>query len=232
MHIEQVEPHVSMIRVKGKDPQCDVTTHHTHIIVPGASTSTQQPPISSQYNILDHLGKTSSYISILDLLKSSPIHQEILTKALHDTHVPTDIDPTQFQALVGHLSTTYQLGFSQNNMPYIESNHNRPLHLEVLVNHHKLKRVLGDNGSSLNLFTLKFIKQVGYNHVDLNNQVVTIKVYENAEHDFEGTICLPLQVGPILQYTTHHVLDLELPYNLLLGHSWIHAMQVIPSTYH
>lgn len=29
-----------------------------------------------------------------------------------------------------------------------------------------------------------------------------------------------------------HVLDLDLPYNLLLGRPWIHAMQVVPSTYH
>lgn len=80
MCISQVEPRVSMIRAKGKDSQCVVTTHRTHIFIPGPSTSSQPTPMSSQYNILDHLGKTLAQIFILDLLKSSPVHQEILTK--------------------------------------------------------------------------------------------------------------------------------------------------------
>lgn len=126
-HIGQAKPHVSMIHVKGKEPQCVVTTHHTRITVPRASALVPSPPVSSQYNILYHLGKTTMQISILGLLKSSPIYQEILTKALKDAYVPNDIDPTQFQALVGHLSSTYQLIFSQNDMPIINSNHNRPI---------------------------------------------------------------------------------------------------------
>lgn len=83
-----------MIHVKGKEPQCVVATHRTRIIVPGASASTPSPPINSQYNIFDHLGKTTTQISILDLLKSSPVYQEILTKSLQYAHVLNDIDPT------------------------------------------------------------------------------------------------------------------------------------------
>lgn len=82
MHIKQVEPCVSIICVKGEDPKCVVTTYQTHITIPRASTSTQPQPVSSQYNILAYLGKTLAQISSLDLLKSSPAHQEILIKAL------------------------------------------------------------------------------------------------------------------------------------------------------
>lgn len=104
--------------------------------------------------------------------------------------------------------------------------------MEVLIAQHKLKRDLVDNGFSLNICTLKFIKKVGYSHTDLNNQVITIKEYRNAKHDSEGMIFLPIQVGSIAQYTTCHVLDLDLPYNHLLGHPWINEIQFIPSTYH
>jgi len=86
------------------------------------------------------------------------MHQDILTKALQSTQVPSDIDPTQFQALVGNLSSTYQLAFSQKDMLHLDSSHNHPLHLEVGVNCQKVKRVLVDNGSALNLCTLKFIQ--------------------------------------------------------------------------
>lgn len=43
---------------------------------------------------------------------------------------------------------------------------------------------------------------------------------------------LPIRVGPTIQNIMFHVLDLYLSYNLLLGHPWIHAMRVVPSTYH
>lgn len=59
-----------------------------------------------------------------------------------------------------------------------------------------------------------------------------IKAYDNAERNYEGIIILSIQVAPIVQYTTCHVLDLDLSDNLLLGHPWLHAMQAIPSTYH
>lgn len=32
--------------------------------------------------------------------------------------------------------------------------------------------------------------------------------------------------------TPYQVIDLDLPYNILLGRPWIHNMQVVPSTYH
>lgn len=138
-YITQGESRVSMIQVKGKDPQCAITKWCTHISLLGPSTSSQPAPVSSKYNILDHLGKTPAQISILDLLKFSPIHQEILTKSLHDRHVSNNIDPTKFQALVGHFLATYQLGFNLNNMPLIDPSHNCALDIEVLVTHHKEK---------------------------------------------------------------------------------------------
>lgn len=102
--------------------------HHPWSLYVNPTTACKLPV----YNTFDHLRKTLSQIYILYLLKSSLVHQEILTKALQDTHVPNSIDPTQFQALVGHLSATYQLTFNQNDMSCIGLNHNHPLHIEVL----------------------------------------------------------------------------------------------------
>jgi len=43
---------------------------------------------------------------------------------------------------------------------------------------------------------------------------------------------LPIQLGPVMLETRCQVLDIELPYNIILGHPWIHAMKAVPSTYH
>ena len=62
--------------------------------------------------------------------------------------------------------------------------------------------------------------------------MITIKAYDNLECTTEGTILLPLRVNPTTQEILCHVVDLNLPYKILLGCPWIHAMKAIPSTYH
>ena len=43
---------------------------------------------------------------------------------------------------------------------------------------------------------------------------------------------LPLKAGSVVINTKCHVLDLDFPYNILLGRPWIHTLKVVPSTYH
>lgn len=83
-------------------------------------------------------------------------------------------------------------------MPNIDTNHNHPPHIKVLVAHHKVKRVLVDNGSALNLCTLKFIKKIWYTQANLSNQIITVKAYDNVERDSEGIVSLPIQVGLVI----------------------------------
>jgi hypothetical protein len=51
-----------------------------------------------------------------------------------------------------------------------------------------------------------------------------IKSCDDEERSSQGTITLPIIVGPKVMDTKFQVLDLELPYNLLLGRPWIHDM--------
>lgn len=67
--------------------------------------------------------------------------------------------------------------------------------------------------------------------IDMSKKII-IKAYDNVECSSKGIITLPIKVGPAIQNTIFQVLDLDLPYTLLLGRPWIPAMRVIPSTYH
>ena len=116
---------------------------------------------NAQYNIIEHLGNMSAQISILDLLCTSPIYREILDSALHESHVPIDINATEFRNLVGHLSTPCALSFKTSDIPKVEPDHTLPLRITIMVSNFSIKRVMIDNGSALNICTLKFIKQAG-----------------------------------------------------------------------
>lgn len=73
----------------------------------------------------------------------------------------------------------------------------------------------------------------GYTKEDIPwHEVITIKVYENLEHTSKGTILLPIKLGPAIQETICHVVDLDVPYKILLGHPWIHSIKAIASLHH
>lgn len=101
-----------------------------------------------------------------------------------------------------------------------------------MVSNFVVKRVMIDNGSTLNLCTLKFITQVGYTEEKIINEVISIKANDNLEWTTKETILLPIRVRPATQETIFHVVVLNLPFNVLLARPWIHAMKVVPSTYH
>lgn len=61
---------------------------------------------------------------------------------------------------------------------------------------------------------------------------IVIKAYDYEECSSKGIIILPIKIGPASLDIAFQVLNLELPYNLLLGKPWIHSMKVVPSTYH
>ena len=49
----------------------------------------------SSYDLVHQLQKTLAQISIFELLELSPLHKEILEKALHVVSVPQNIDPNK-----------------------------------------------------------------------------------------------------------------------------------------
>ena len=225
---------------------CDVTTRCGRLTLQAATPNNTNPPMphapaapstsqrpASRYDVLSQLGTTPAQISILELLTTSPIHKEILEKSLLESCVPKNINASQFTAMIGNLSAQQHLVFTDKDFQGPNSHHNMSLHIEVLIQRHKIKRVLIDNGSSLNLYTLKMIHFLGLleDLLDVNKRI-TIKAYDERERGSKGVIMLPLKVGPAIINIECHVLDLDLPYNILLGRPWIHILKAVPSTYH
>ena len=90
-----------------------------------------------------------------------------------------------------------------------------------------------DGGVGLNICTLKVVKGLGYSKNDVDpSRRITIKAYDDGEHFSIGVIVLPIIFGPTTENTLFQVLDIEMNYNMKLGHPWIHAMKAVPSTYH
>lgn len=61
---------------------------------------------------------------------------------------------------------------------------------------------------------------------------ITIKAYDDEERSYEGTVILPIRVDPMQRDTMCQVFNIDLTYNIILGHPWIHEMQAVPFAYH
>lgn len=127
--------------------------------------------------------------------------------------------------MVGYLTTSHNLLFSQDNDVSLSHPHKNPLHIKFLIHKHKAKYLLIDGGVDLNICTLKIIRALGFleNAIDPKKKI-TIKAYDDEERSLEGLVVFPISVGPIQKDTFFQVLGMELTYNLLLGQPWIHEM--------
>lgn len=79
---------------------------------------------SSGYSMVEQLKRTNAQISIFELLQLSSAHKEILHKALLTTNVPKDLDIDRFQSMVGHLTSSHYLTFSEEDDNSLNHPHN------------------------------------------------------------------------------------------------------------
>ena len=135
--------------------------------------------------------------------------------------------------MVGHLTTPHFISFTEHDDLSIHQPHNAPLHIEVLVHSHKIKRVLIDGGAGLNICTLKLVLALGFSEdaVDPKKKII-IRAYDEEERSSKGYVILPISVGPVVRDVPCQILDMDLAYNILLGRPWIHSMQAVASTFH
>ena len=172
----------------------------------------------SNYDLVSQLQRTPTKISIFELLELSPLHKDILEKALHSASVPMDIDMEQFQAMVNLISSSHHLAFFEEDDRAPSHRHNLTLHIEVQIFHTHVRRVLIDNGARLNIISFHVIQQLGMSKFSIDpRHKITIKAYDKFERSSKGLIVLPIRVGPVEREVVFQVLDIPLAYNLLLG---------------
>ena len=96
----------------------------------------------------------------------------------------------------------------------------------------KIPKVLVDNDYSLNVCPLHTATKLGIKVEDLTPSSLTVRAYDNTSWGVMGTFKCNCKMGPMDFSTTFHVLDITTSYNLSLGRTWIHPLEVIPLTLH
>ncbi|KAL4191102.1 hypothetical protein AMTRI_Chr07g28000 [Amborella trichopoda] len=110
--------------------------------------------------------------------------------------------------------------------------HVQPLHLTIFMKGYEIKRVLVDNGASLNICPMKTMKQIGKSPDDFEPCQLTIIAYDGTKRHTEGIFPLTLKIDPTIQVIKFFVLDIKPSFNMLLSRPWLHENLVVASTLH
>ncbi|XP_031099703.1 uncharacterized protein LOC116003902 [Ipomoea triloba] len=161
-----------------------------------------------------------------------------------------------------HRAASYsaEITFKDEDLLLGGAPHNRPLFVEGYTRGQKLKRILVDQGSAVNILSLRALKNPGGSSDELAQSHLMIQGFNQGGQRAIGIINLDLRVGGLSSSVVSHVIEARTSYNLLLGHvieartsynlllgrpwihrtsynlllgrPWIHENGVVPSSWH
>ncbi|OVA11235.1 G-patch domain [Macleaya cordata] len=185
--------------------------------------------------VVDQLRRTKANVSVWGLLEASTKHREALLAALNAIQVDTRITPEELVATVAQVRGIPAIAFSDEDLPTEGASHNRALNITVGWNHLIIPLVLVDNGSGVNICTLKMARIMGLKDEDMTFQegtTRTVKGFDNGRKTVTGEFTTTIQTGWVWTEVHFLVMDIEANFNLLLGRPWLHQNNAVASTLH
>ncbi|GAA0174419.1 hypothetical protein LIER_27812 [Lithospermum erythrorhizon] len=127
---------------------------------------------------------------------------------------------------------TFAITFTDGDLPQEDGTHNKPLYVSGYVNEIRINRMLVDRGSAVNILPLQALKLIDISTEDLQQSRIIIQGFNQDGERMLGKLGLHLVLGELETTAWFHVIDAKVTYNILLGRSWIHSSNVVPSTLH
>ncbi|KAK1383310.1 hypothetical protein POM88_021045 [Heracleum sosnowskyi] len=132
--------------------------------------------------------------------------------------------------------TEIAIDFDDSDLEGVKFPHDDLLVIVPVTGNSETKRVLVDNGASVDiLFHDAFIK-MGYTDSQLTPSNMPIYGFNGVESKVEGTIQLPMTMGqgsnPFTQMLNFIVIKATSTYNSILGRTGLHAFKVVALYYH
>ncbi|XP_028117431.1 uncharacterized protein LOC114315058 [Camellia sinensis] len=124
------------------------------------------------------------------------------------------------------------LTFSSKDLERIQTPHNDALVVTLRVKDLDIKRILIDQGSSVEIMYYDMFKQMKLEDEDLAPAMSHLVSFNSQPEWPIEKIILPVKAGSVTKQVEFWVLKVPSTYNLILGRDWLHAMQAIASTYH
>ncbi|XP_028101961.1 uncharacterized protein LOC114301233 [Camellia sinensis] len=163
-------------------------------------------------------GRTDPYVHLRGMIKKAEHIREVLS--------------VQPAVKKGKSEEKDILTFSSKDLERIQMPHNNALVVTLCIKDFDIKRILIDQGSSVEIMCYDAFKQMQLEDKDLAPATSPLVGFNSQPEWPVGKIILPVKAGSVIKQVKFWVLKVPPTYNLILGRGWLHAMQAVASTYH
>ncbi|XP_028117257.1 uncharacterized protein LOC114314927 [Camellia sinensis] len=124
----------------------------------------------------------------------------------------------------GKTKEKYILTFSSKDSERVQVPHNDALVVTLRVKNFDVKRILIDQGSSVEIMYYDAFKQMKLEDKDLAPATSPLVGFNSQPEWPIGKILLPVKTGSVMKQVKFWVLKVSSTYNLILCRGWLHAM--------
>ena len=124
------------------------------------------------------------------------------------------------------------ISFPSVNLSKVIIPHHDALVLTLCINDFDVHRVLVDPGNATDLLQLPAFRQMRISLDMLSSVGRILSGFNRATTVIMGDIALPVKAGPVVQQFLFSIVEDLGQYNAIVGRARLHAMKVMPSTYH
>ncbi|XXG41933.1 hypothetical protein AAC387_Pa01g2298 [Persea americana] len=192
--------------------------------------------IGIEYDLLEHLTKIPAKVYVLDLIKTSPKHQQQLLEAITRLQVLVGITPEELRTSISALAPGASfpaITFTKEELKEIPPEARTSyLHLTVKIVGKEMSGALVNTGASLNICPLKTYRALGLTIKNLTPAPMVVTGYDGNKKTVCGKIMLLVQAGPISMPEEFYIMDIPATFNLILGRRWLNHMNAIMSSRH
>ena len=185
-------------------------------------------PKPVEYDVIAHLRRIPARLSIYEARQLSKESREALINALVNESV-RDFDLAESTDVAECAQT---ITFTDEDLLLGDYEHNRPLFVTGDLAGERIKSILLDAGSAVNILPLKTLKRIGLTPAQLRASNLMIQGFNQRGQRTIGVITLDLDIQGFLTQVNCHVINAPTSYNLLLGRPWLHRYKVVASTAH
>ncbi|KAG7548011.1 Ribonuclease H domain [Arabidopsis suecica] len=126
----------------------------------------------------------------------------------------------------------HQITFWESKTTELDKPHDDALVIRIDVGNCKLSRIMVDTGSSVDVLFYDAIKKMGHLDSELQGKKTPLTGFSGETTFSLGIIQLSTIARGVRKLTNFIVVDKIAPFNAILGRPWLHAMKVVPSSYH
>ena len=142
----------------------------------------------NEYSVVYQLKKTLARISIISLILSFEPHRNTLQRVLNEAYMPQDMAQMTMDHLVGRIHPINYLYFTKVELNARGLSYNKPLYITVRYRDYTIKKVLLDNGSTLNVLPKHVLDEMLVDSMHILPSTMTVRAYNGSQGKWWGSL--------------------------------------------